>query len=97
MDALDPAAVKALDAEGWYESLLNGYFVWKYTAPNRYASTTKHLKRQAMILGLDGMLEIKRAIFEAADLGVREGLLAAMRIKGLGAAGASGLLALLFP
>jgi hypothetical protein len=97
MEALDPTAVKALDAQGWYEFLLNGYFVWKYTAPNRYASTTKHLKHQAMILGLDAFHEIKRAIFEAAELGVREGLVAAMRIKGLGPAGASGLLALLFP
>lgn len=97
MEALDPTAVEALDAQGWYEFLLNKYFVWKYTAANRYASTTKHLKLQAKSLGLDGLLEIKRKIFEAAQVGVREGLVAAMAVKGLGPAGASGLLALLFP
>mgnify|MGYP001560910643 CR=1 FL=1 len=97
MEVLDPIAVAALDAQGWYEFLLKKYFVWKYTAANRYASTTKHLKLQATSLGLDGLLEIKRAIFQAAKVGVREGLVEAMTVKGLGPAGASGLLALLFP
>ena len=97
MEALDSTAIEALDAQGWYEFLLNKYFVWKYTAANRYASTTKHLKLQATNLGLGRLLEIKHTIFEAAEVGVREGLVAAMTVKGLGPAGASGLLALLFP
>src|SRR3990172_6083116 len=61
MEALNPGSVKALDAQGWYEFLLHRYFVWKYTAANRYASTTKHLNLQATILGLNGLLEINRA------------------------------------
>jgi hypothetical protein len=29
----------------WYEFLANEYFRWKYTAANRYATTTKQLAK----------------------------------------------------
>jgi len=44
MDRLDVAVVKAMSPEGWYLFLLEKYFRWKYTAPNRYATTTRSLK-----------------------------------------------------
>ena len=34
-----------LDQRGWYQFLHDEYFRWKYTAPNRYATTTKSLRR----------------------------------------------------
>ncbi|WP_354681927.1 hypothetical protein [Cupriavidus necator] len=45
MERLDPQAIAGLDAHAWYEFLLNKYFRWKYTAANRYGSTTKFLRR----------------------------------------------------
>jgi len=98
IEGLDPAAVQGMDAQCWFDFLLHKYFKWKYTAPNRYASTTMHLKRQASTPGgLDALLAIRNRIFLASDKSVREALGTAGEIKGLGIAGASGLLAVLFP
>lgn len=75
---------------------MNKYFVWKYTDPRRYASTTKHFKNEygGNRAELDNIV---RGLF-TFDLGdIAEGLSRASEIKGLGIAGASGLLALLFP
>ena len=38
MEALRPDDVRHLDVDQWYEWLLNKYFFWKSTAPNRYAT-----------------------------------------------------------
>ncbi|MBI2865366.1 MAG: hypothetical protein HYX94_12500 [Chloroflexi bacterium] len=86
-----------MDAQGWFEFLLHKYFKWKYTAPNRYATTTMHLKRQDSTLGMLGLLAIRDRIFATRAGPVRDALLAASEIKGLGTAGASGPLAVLFP
>jgi hypothetical protein len=52
MESLEPARVQQLDDRGWYDFLLNEYFRWKYTAPNRYGSTTKQLRRYVDADGL---------------------------------------------
>jgi hypothetical protein len=44
MDRLDAESVRAMNPSGWYTFLLEKYFRWKYTASNRYASTTKLLR-----------------------------------------------------
>ena len=47
---LSPDVVRVMDGQQWYTFLLEKYFVWKYTAPNRYASTTgiiAHLARRS--------------------------------------------------
>lgn len=41
MQALGTKGVSTLGVRDWYEFLLNKYFRWKYTQPNRLASTTK--------------------------------------------------------
>jgi hypothetical protein len=97
MAALHPGKVEVLDEEGWFEFLLEGYFRWKYTAPNRYATTTSSLKRQVEEIGLGGLLEIRDDILERGACDARGGMEAAGKIGGLGPAGASGLLSLLFP
>ena len=97
MDALRPDDVRHLDADQWYDWLLNKYFVWKYTAPNRYATTSKLLKRQATDAGQHHLLTIRDRVLGCENASVRDALRAAKQFKGLGPAGASGLLALLFP
>jgi len=96
-DSLDASAIAHLDAEGWYTFLLDKYFRWKYTAPNRYGSTTKHLRRYVETNTLDELYAIKSQLFSFDQEDIAHGLTIAERIKGLGIAGASGLLALLFP
>ena len=97
MDTLQPDDVRYLDADQWYEWLLKKYFCWKYTAANRYATTTGHLKRQATDPGLHRLLTIRDRVLGCENASIRDALRAAKEFKGLGTAGASGLLALLFP
>jgi len=97
MDTLDPEKIRKMNADEWFEFLLNDYFRWKYTAANRYASTTKHLKLQVEEWGVQKLHSFKDDIFQLAPTDVKAGLKAAMQIRGLGTAGASGLLSLLFP
>lgn len=82
----------------WYEFLPTKYFFWKYTAPNRYKTTTTQLKRY---LGpddsLDKLFQIKEQIFNMDKNNIAAGLRTAGKIRGLGPPGASGLLAVLFP
>jgi hypothetical protein len=97
MDTLSVSEVQGLDAAGWLDFLLNRYFKWKYTAPNRYATTTAALRRQVERTGLASLLEIRDRIFRASDGPVSAALATVCEIGGLGPAGGSGLLSLLFP
>jgi len=97
MDQLDPDIVKAMNPEEWYKFLMEKYFRWKYTAPNRYASTTKMLKTYSEDNGLLLLYKIKEELFAFDRDDIEHGLKIATSIKGLGAAGASGLLAVIFP
>lgn len=97
MGLLTPSLIRQMDARQWFDFLLHKYFPWKYTAPNRYTTTTRSLQQQANEQGLECLLEIRNQILDTASNNVSAGLNAAMQTKGLGPAGASGLLALLFP
>ncbi|MEW6412702.1 MAG: hypothetical protein AB1483_09555 [Candidatus Zixiibacteriota bacterium] len=97
-NSLDVQQIEQMNAMQWYEFLLNKYFFWKYTARNRYVTTTSQLKKY---LGpkdnLDNLFSIKQRIFEMNKDDIADGLNIACEIRGLGTAGASGLLAVLFP
>ena len=89
--------IMELDQDGWYDFLHDSYFRWKYTAPNRYASTTLLLRRYKDSDQLDKLFDIKMRLlnFDISDISV--GLLIAKEIHGLGVAGSSGLLSLMYP
>ena len=98
LDRLDINRIRGLDAKGWYEFLRSEYFRWKYTAPNRYATTTCSLAKYLdEPTGLEKLHAIKVRLLGIAPTDIRTGLTAAKEIKGLGTAGASGLLALMYP
>lgn len=94
---LDAEAVQNFNMWEWYDFLLNKYFRWKYTAPNRYATTTAHLQKYLEQGSLDELYQIKSRLFSFNRKDIRKGLKIVCQIKGLGPAGGSGLLALLFP
>jgi hypothetical protein len=97
-DSLNTNTVKEMNSEEWYEFLLQKYFYWKYTAPNRYATTTAQLKKCKITPdGFKKLFSIKQKIFDFDKEDIVSGLKIACSIKGLGTAGASGLLAVLFP
>jgi hypothetical protein len=98
LDRLDLDRLRRLDAQGWYFFLRDEYFRWKYTAPNRYATTTRSLSGyNAKPGGLAELDRIKCRLLKLNLSDVKAGLSLACEIKGLGTAGASGLLALMFP
>ncbi len=97
MEALDLNLIRGMDALGWYHFLLDEYFRWKYTAPNRYATTTRQLRRYAETGTLDALYGIKECLLTIDRTNVSGALSVADEIRGLGTAGASGLLSLLYP
>jgi len=81
----------------WYDFMLDKYFKWKYTAANRYATTTKCFKiayqeNKSLLDNIINSILIEPEKNNTELMGLK-----AKRICGLGYAGASGLLALLFP
>jgi len=98
MDSLDPQKIKTMTTEDFYEFLYHKYFVWKYTAKNRLATTRKQLIRYRTEpeawehLGL-----IHKQLFTLNPEDIESGLTLTHSIHGLGVAGASGLLSLLYP
>jgi len=90
-------SVRHLNEEGWFLFLREKYFRWKYTAPNRYATTTRLLDWYREQNRLSELFRIKEELlrFNLAD--IRHGLQTATSIRGLGVAGASGLLTVLYP
>ena len=97
MESLDLETIRQLDSKGWYDFLLNQYFPWKYTALNRRATTTKWLRQYAEEGRLDELHVIMKRLLQLNTQDILQGLRTAIEIKGLGTAGASGLLALLYP
>ena len=94
---VDAETIKGLDENEFYEFLYNKYFVWKYTAKNRLATTRKSLEKYIRNNELQKLKDIQTRIFSMPKDDVGKCLGVACEIYGLGTAGASGLLAVLFP
>lgn len=89
--------IRNLEQLDWYNFLHDKYFRWKYTAPNRYASTTLALKKYKDSNQLDSLFDIKKRLLNLNVFDISAGLSVAKEIRGLGIAGASGLLSLMYP
>ncbi|HXX58884.1 MAG TPA: hypothetical protein VEI96_12865 [Thermodesulfovibrionales bacterium] len=97
LDSLNVERLRGLSARGWYDFLHGEYFRWKYTAPNRYATTTIQLKKYLDGGELDELDHIRLQLLSLDCSDIRRGLVTARNIRGLGTAGASGLLSLMYP
>ena len=89
--------ISDLSESGWYNFLHDEYFRWKYTAPNRYKTTTNSLKKYLQFNELTKLDNIRRRLLNLEHPNITEGLRIAHEIYGLGIAGASGLLSLMYP
>ncbi|MCR5345490.1 MAG: hypothetical protein K6E46_05520 [Lachnospiraceae bacterium] len=88
--------IRKMSGEAFYDFLHDKYFVWKYTAPNRLATTRMALEKQDK----NELAKIKNELFDIHDNipdEIELLLKTVMQIKGLGTVGASGLLSILFP
>ena len=86
-----------MTGQDFYDFLYNYYYVWKYTAKNRLTTTRNHLsKHKDNIADLE---IVKDLLFYCYDRQYYDWCLKILceGINGLGTAGASGLLSLLFP
>lgn len=97
MEKLEVDEVRQFSPSKWYDFLINEYFPWKYTAANRFATTTAKFYEGFPALGLDGLDKIRRRILAIDLKNVRDSIEVASQIPGIGPAGASGLLSLLYP
>src|SRR5262249_1038701 len=89
--------IEHMSASDWYTFLHQEYFRWKYTAPNRYVTTTRQLEKYLAGDGLNELNGIRGKLLRLDPSDIRAGLEIAAKICGLGTAGASGLLSLLYP
>lgn len=95
LSQINSELVKNFDEYQWYDFLKNKYFPWKYTDKRWLKINLEYLayyeQRNLQLL------DIKNQIFAFNKADIIQGLSVASQIKGLGVAGASGLLAILFP
>ncbi len=97
MEKITPNTVESMSVSEFYQFLHDKYFVWKYTQKNRLKTTRTYLRRYIDNNELDQLKEIQKQIF-SADKGNSSNMLTIVsKIHGLGIAGASGLLSILFP
>ena len=88
--------VQAMGVDEFFVFLV-GYYKWKYKG-NYLSSRLEDLKYYDAEDRKEDLIQIRNRLFHDYDPKDTDGLLhAAMEIKGLGVAGASGLLAILFP
>lgn len=97
-DTLDCSQIQSLTTETFYDWLYHKFFVWKYTAANRLATTRKKLEQYTQPPQEWQQLQmIQDYLFRIDPNNVQKPLNRASDIYGLGPAGASGLLAVLYP
>lgn len=98
MECFDRERVGRMSPEEWITFLQDEYFRWKYTAPNRYATTTAVLRQKGGTQdGRKALDRIKAQILNLKPANISVSLKMVSQIPGLGIAGASGLLAILYP
>jgi len=98
MDALDRERIRTLTPAAFLTWLHDRYFFWKYTQPNRLATTRNSLLKYEMSdPALTQLAGIQRDLFRVRPNSIESALEVATQIPGLGVAGGSGLLAVLFP
>jgi hypothetical protein len=97
MNNLILAYIETLNADGWCAFLHDKYFPWKFTPDNVLRANLQHLEKYKTTNRLEELLFLKERLFNFALAEIEEGLKIALEVKGLGASGASGLLAILFP
>ena len=97
----NPNIIRNMNGEEFYKFLYDHYFVWKYTQKNRLARNKSLLEKSYQSSeGFDCLERIKNNFFKIHDImpmNTRLNVFMITEISGLGIAGASGLLSILYP
>jgi hypothetical protein len=97
LNGLSLKEIIALDEKGWYNFLHDKYFRWKYTVPLRYTQTIKHLEKYREQGNIAELFSIKLSLLSLDLSDIQKSILIAKQIYGLGIAGASGLISIMYP
>ena len=97
IDGMQVRIIKEYSVEEFYEFLYNEFFVWKYTAKNRLATTRMNLQKYVKENRMNELKEIKCDIFDLDFSDIAKSVKTVMKIRGLGTSGASAFLAVLLP
>ena len=89
--------IKDYTVDEFYNFLHDEFFVWKYTAKNRLATTRMNLQKYKIENRMNELEEIKYDIFSSDFSDVSQSIKTVMKIRGLGSSGASAFLAIMFP
>lgn len=97
MDNINSDYVRDLSTEEFFDFLHDKYFVWKYTQKNRLSRLLSILERYKNNNEMYKLESIQHRLFTTPKGDIEKCLEVATEIAGLGTAGASGLLSILFP
>ena len=97
MDEINSDYVRDLSTDEFFDFLHDKYFVWKYTQKNRLSRLLSIFERYKDNNEMYKLESIHKRLFTTPKGDIEKCLEVATEIAGLGTAGASGLLSILFP
>ena len=97
IEAVEASNVSTLSVHEFYDFLYQQYYPWKFTNKLFLSRNRKHLEKYLFDNELDRLARIQKRLFNLNFEDIKECLAVASGINGLGTAGASGLLAILYP
>ena len=97
MDEISSDYVRDLSTEEFFDFLHDKYFVWKFTRKDHLSHLLGILEKYKNNNEMDKLESIHQRLFTTPKNNIENCLKVAKEIEGLGPAGASGLLAILFP
>lgn len=97
IEAIDASDVASLSVYEFYDFLYQQYYPWKFTNKLFLSRNRKHLEKYLLDNEIDCLAQIKKRLFNLDFEDIKGCLVTASSIHGLGTAGASGLLSILYP
>lgn len=97
IDSLKLQEVECMSVDEFFSFLYEEFYVWKYTNKFYLTVNRKQLWRYFSEKKMDDLEKIKKDLFALDHENIKKCLSCAKKIRGLGTAGASALLAILFP
>ena len=97
MDSLKSEIVSRMSVDEFFSFLYEEFYVWKYTNKFYLTINRKQLWRYFAEKKMDELELLKNDLFSLEHENIKQCLSCAKKFKGLGTAGASALLSILFP
>ena len=97
MNEINADYIRDLSTEEFFDFLHDKYFVWKYTQKNRLSRLLNILEKYKSNNEMHKLESIHKRIFTTPKSNIEKCIEVTIEIDGLGTAGATGLLSILFP